>query len=69
MWKMQQERAKVWVYIAKEYNKDFKLSKNISKYGSTTSQEFFAEFFASMESGKPNELDNAIKEYLKRRVL
>ena len=51
--------------IALKNNKDFKLNDNLSKYGYEKSQEFFAECFANMESGKPNELGKAMKEYLK----
>lgn len=51
--------------IAKNNNKDFKLNDNISKYGKETSREFFAECFANMISGKPNELGIAMEEYLK----
>lgn len=51
--------------IAVKNNKDFKLSDNLSKYGRQSSQEFFAECFANMESGKPNELGKAMEEYLK----
>lgn len=51
--------------IALKNNKDFDLSKNLSRYGYDTSSEFFAEAFANLESGKPNELGQAIKEYLK----
>lgn len=52
--------------IAIKNNKDFKLKDHLSKYGKTNSKEFFAECFANMESGKPNELGKAMKEYLKR---
>lgn len=45
--------------------KHFDLNKNLSLYGKTKSQEFFAEYFANMVSGKPNELGKAIEEYLK----
>ena len=51
--------------IALKNNKNFKLQDNLSKYGYEKSQEFFAECFANMISGKPNELGNAMKEYLK----
>ena len=51
--------------IALKNNKDFKLSDNLSKYGKESSKEFFAECFANMESGKPNDLGKAMKEYLK----
>lgn len=51
--------------IAIKQNKDFQLNKNISKYGRQNSYEFFAECFANMECGKPNELGRAIEKYLK----
>lgn len=51
--------------IALKNNKDFKLDENLSKYGKESSQEFFAECFANMISGKPNELGKAMEEYLK----
>lgn len=51
--------------IAKTNNKDFNLHNNLSKYGYEKSQEFFAECFANMECGKPNELGKAMQEYLK----
>ena len=45
-------------------NPNFDLSKNLSKYWRDSSQEFFAECFANMVSGKSNELGNAMKEFL-----
>ena len=51
--------------IALKNNPNFDLNKNLSLYGRTKSQEFFAECFANMVSGKPNELGKAIEEYLK----
>lgn len=51
--------------IAMKNNPKFDLSKNLSVYGRDKSQEFFAECFANMESGKPNELGKAMREYLK----
>lgn len=51
--------------IARASNKNFNLSENLSKYGYEKSQEFFAECFANMECGKPNQLGNAMQEYLK----
>lgn len=51
--------------IALKNNKNFKLNDNLSKYGYEKSQEFFAECFANMISGKPNELGKAMEEYLK----
>lgn len=51
--------------IAIKNNPNFDLSKNLSKYGRESSQEFFDECFANLESGKPNELGKAMEEYLK----
>ena len=51
--------------IALKNNPNFDLNKNLSLYGKTKSQEFFAECFANMVSGKPNELGKAMEEYLK----
>lgn len=51
--------------IALKNNKNFNLNNNISKYGKENSREFFAECFANMTSGKPNELGKAMEEYLK----
>jgi len=51
--------------IAIKNNPNFDLSKNLSNYGRGSSQEFFAECFANLESGKPNELGKAMEEYLK----
>lgn len=53
--------------IAIKNNPNFKLSENLSKYGKINSFEFFAECFANMNCGKPNELGNAMKEYLKQK--
>ena len=39
----------------------------LSEYGKTNSFEFFAECFANLECGKPNELGKALGEYLKKR--
>ena len=51
--------------IALKNNKDFDLNANLSNYGKTNSKEFFAECFANMISGKPNELGKAMEQYLK----
>ena len=53
--------------IAKKNNKDFSLNLNMSSYGKENSFEFFAECFASLECGKPNELGLALNQYLKER--
>lgn len=54
------------ISIAKQKNNNFDYFSNISKYGDRNSKEFFAEVFANLECGKPNELGKAMKEYLKR---
>ena len=54
------------IEIAKTLDKDFILDNNMSKYGKTSPQEFFAECFANAECGKPNALGKAIKIYLER---
>lgn len=51
--------------IAIKNNKNFIYKGNISMYGSKDNKEFFAECFANMISGKPNELGKAMEEYLK----
>ena len=55
------------VEIAKNKNKDFKLSDNISEYGKTNHHEFFAEVFANSQCGEPNELGKAMIEWLKKK--
>ena len=54
------------IKIAKKNNSNIDLEKSISLYGrkDNNSKEFFAECFTNMELGKPNELGNAMKEYL-----
>lgn len=51
--------------IAMKNNKSFDITKQLSEYGMSSPAEFFAECFANMESGRPNQLGKAIKEYLK----
>ena len=51
--------------IAMKNNKNFDITKQLSQYGMSSPAEFFAECFANMESGRPNQLGKAIKEYLK----
>lgn len=53
--------------IAQKNNKDFDLSLNLSQYGKKNSFEFFAECFANLECGKPNELGIAMKQFLESR--
>lgn len=57
------------IAIAKEKNPLFVLEDNISGYGKTSKAEFFAEVFANSQLGKPNELGNAMNEWLKRKGL
>lgn len=51
--------------IAIKDNNNFVLNDNLSMYGRESSQEFFAECFANMIGGKPNQLGKAMQEYLK----
>lgn len=53
--------------IAHDLDPNFKLEDNISRYGKTSTYEFFAEVFANANCGKPNTLGKAMTEYLKRR--
>lgn len=53
--------------IALKNNPNIKINELLSDYGKENSFEFFAECFANLECGKPNELGAAIKEYLKKR--
>ena len=59
--------AKELEQIAIKNNPNFKFKDNLSKYGYKNSLELFAESFANMECGKPNELGNAMKEFLKQK--
>lgn len=62
--KFYDETARKIYFIALKNNKNLKLEKLLSKYGTKSSQEFFAECFVNMVSGKSNELGNAMKEFL-----
>lgn len=53
--------------IAKEKNPNFSVKENISEYGLTNIAEFFAEVFANSQLGQPNELGQAMEEWLKQR--
>lgn len=57
------------IAIAKEKNPLFVLEDNISGYGKTNKAEFFAEVFANSQLSKPNELGNAMNEWLERKGL
>lgn len=50
--------------IATAKNPNFKTQGSVSGYGETNDHEWFAETFASLEGGKPNELALAMKEWL-----
>lgn len=50
--------------IAKNNNPNFNLADNLSRYGHTNSYEFFAEVFANSQCGAPNELGNAMQQWL-----
>lgn len=54
------------ITIAKKNNPNFKYEDSISKYGRKNNNraEFFAECFANSQLGKPNDLGNAIEEWL-----
>lgn len=55
------------IEIARENNPDFKVLDNISTYGKKNDSEFFAEVFANSQCGEPNELGNAMNEWLRRK--
>ena len=57
------------IEIAKNKNANFSLSKNISGYGKTNYAEFFAEVFSNSQLSTPNELGDAMNEWLKRKGL
>jgi len=61
-----QQRIEI-IEIAVERNPYFDLSENISRYGMSDSEEFFAECFANAHCGKPNELGEAMLEWLRRQ--
>lgn len=50
--------------IAKSNNENFSLADNLSGYGKTNKLEFFAEVFANSQLGEPNELGEAMIEWL-----
>ena len=54
------------IKIAKETDPDFDVSKYISDYGRSDSNEFFAECFANARCGEPNALGDAMNEWLRR---
>lgn len=43
------------------------IKNNLSQYGNTNYAEFFAEVFANSQLGEPNELGDAMSEWLKKR--
>lgn len=60
-----QQRQEI-IAIARENNPDFVLNDNLSTYGATNDEEFFAECFANSQCGKPNELGRAMQIWLER---
>ena len=52
--------------IAKDRNPEFSLKENLSEYGRSNYYEAFAEMFANSQCGSPNELGNAMNEWLKK---
>lgn len=52
--------------IALKSDTSLDLSSTLSEYGKQNSFEFFAESFANLECGKPNQLGKALGEYLKK---
>ena len=57
------------ISIAKEKNPLFVLEDNISSYGKSNKAEFFAEVFMNSQLSKPNELGNAMNEWLEKKGL
>lgn len=57
------------IAIAMEANPEFDLEKNISRYGKSSSGEFFAECFMNSQMGNPNELGKAMSVWLERQGL
>jgi SPP1 gp7 family putative phage head morphogenesis protein len=55
------------VKIAKAQNPNFDLQANISDYGKSNAEEFFAEVFANSQLSKPNELGQAMNIWLKEK--
>lgn len=55
--------------IALEDNPNIKVNELLSEYGKKDSFEFFAECFANLECGNPNELGKALSKYLLKRGL
>ena len=45
------------------------IANNLSIYGKTNYAEFFAEAFANSQLGEPNELGNAMNDWLKKKGL
>lgn len=52
--------------IARSKNPNFSIKDNLSEYGRTNYYEAFAEAFANSQLGKPNELGDAMNEWLKK---
>lgn len=52
--------------IAKKNNPNFDFMSCTSEYSRSNPEEFFAEAFANSQCGKPNEIGNAMLEWLRR---
>lgn len=57
------------IEIAKKNNPNFNLYDNLSLYGRTNKAEFFAEVFANSQLGAPNELGQAMIQWLEEKGL
>lgn len=55
------------IAIAREMFPNFDLNSQISAYGRKNSAEFFAESFMNAQCGVPNQLGQAMNEWLRRR--
>ena len=52
--------------IAQKNNPNYSLGANLSRYGLENNDEMFAEIFANSQCGLPNELGNAMIEWLEK---
>ena len=57
------------VGIAKRNNPEFSLDDNVSEYGKTIKEEFFAEAFVNSQLGEPNEIGKAMNTWLDSKGL
>ena len=67
--KVQDECRAEIIAIARQLNPNFDLSASISRYGQSSSAEFFAEVFANSQLSQPNDLGRAMFIWLKRKGL